>query len=1327
MTRSDDAGRLQRGRVRAVARVVVLGALCAAAVLAAGRVVEVRRFGWTDEAAAALVEQDVRADIAAAGLVLRDMALALDVPASLAAAAGNDADALRALFTGADRAVAEAGTEPVALTVYSAAGQPLAWSGRASELPADRLQAADERWFLAQGPLGLRLVHVRPVRATDGPRAVGAIAAERILADAEPDAADGSTDLVLATSRARLLVEPIATAVDGPNADGFVVDDPTGAPLFRASLPEGELAGARLAVRRLSRSLAWAVLVAALLLALGPVAELRRGAGMRESWAWTLLAAALIAAARGVARLAVAGTWAPDSVFSGASYASPLLGPLLASPADFLLTALAAGALLATVAGVRVPLGVVRAAARRRARLRGAGPDARFLATHLLAGALVVLVLLGHRLLVRDTVAHTALDLLHFSLHPWSAARLAVQVGLLAWHAAALAIGAGILRLAVVVGGRPARWRSLPRLAPALWLLPLLGAWAFSGESPVRALPTLVALTCAGAGAVVIRALAGRLRRGSQALQLVLPAAAIVVPALACYPVVFQAGRDAKARMVESRFAPQALDQRSTVQALLVSSLDEIDAFPGLASLTRNGAGPVEAGDRVDRAFQVWRSTGMAEYPLTSSVELYDRAGALVSRFALSLPDDLANQRWQEASCDWVLYEEVSPFFAEDRRVLHAGRAICEPGAAGPEPVGAVVVHAMLDYENLPFITSRSPYVELLRPADPLRGEGLSGRDVEYAFYGWSGTPLYSSADRAWNLVDAVFDRLVQSREPVWAVLPRGETRFEVYLASDRGGVHAVGYPVVSLPGHMMNLAEVVVLAIVTYLAVLTGLALAGASGGRTTSARALLRDVRASFYRKLLLAFVAASVVPVVALAVVTRNYMAGELRLAVEEEAVRTALAARRVVEDLVAPRAAAQSALVDDNLMVWVRRLIDQDVNIFADARLVATSERNLFASGLLPTRMPAEVYRALSLRNEMATVTTETIGRLEYMVAATPLRVQALPEATLVVPLTSRQQDIEEEIDTLDRRVLLAALLLIVASTGLGYSLAERIADPINRLTRATRRLARGELDARVALTSSDELRRLVEDFNVMARDLERQRRELERTNRLEAWAEMARQVAHEIKNPLTPIQLNAEHLRRLHADRGEPLGPVVQQCVQVILDQVGLLRRIASEFSSFASSPVVVPTAVETADLLRGVVEPYRVALHGRIAIDLELAPDLPPLSADRTLVTRALVNIVENALHAMPGTGTLRVQADRRDGAVHVRISDTGIGMDDAALARAFEPYFSTKTAGTGLGLPIARRNVELNGGTIAIASAPGVGTTLDITLPAAPVAVPAP
>src|SRR5262249_15138989 len=189
--------------------------------------------------------------------------------------------------------------------------------------------------------------------------------------------------------------------------------------------------------------------------------------------------------------------------------------------------------------------------------------------------------------------------------------------------------------------------------------------------------------------------------------------------------------------------------------------------------------------------------------------------------------------------------------------------------------------------------------------------------------------------------------------------------------------------------------------------------------------------------------------------------------------------------------------------------------------------------------------------------------------------------------------------------------------------LGYWMAERIADPVNRLTRATRRIARGDLDARIAATSSDELRRLVEDFNRMADDLKRQRRELERTQRLEAWAEMARQVAHDIKNPLTPIQLSAEHARRVNLDRGRPLSPVLDECVNPILAQVTWLRQISAEFPSFASSPTPRPEPPDVIALIDEVLEPYRTALTGRISIEVSRQPGLPKANIDRTLFARA--------------------------------------------------------------------------------------------------------
>src|SRR5207248_5305069 len=204
-----------------------------------------------------------------------------------------------------------------------------------------------------------------------------------------------------------------------------------------------------------------------------------------------------------------------------------------------------------------------------------------------------------------------------------------------------------------------------------------------------------------------------------------------------------------------------------------------------------------------------------------------------------------------------------------------------------------------------------------------------------------------------------------------------------------------------------------------------------------------------------------------------------------------------------------------------------------------------------------------YRAIVIDRLSSNVSVETVGGTAYTRAAAPVRIGESRAPILTVPLALREQEVERAIDALDRRVLLASMLFALLGAGIGYYMAERIGDPVSRLTRATRRIARGDFSARVAQTSTDELRRLVDDFNRMAADLQRQRAELERTHRLEAWAEMARQVAHEIKNPLTPIQLSSEHLVRVNKDRGEPLTPVLEECVSAIMSQVKLLRQISA--------------------------------------------------------------------------------------------------------------------------------------------------------------------
>jgi signal transduction histidine kinase len=1306
---------MRSGLTRTLARIALAGAACAILLLAVGVALDRALLGSEPAAARGRVERDVRELFTERSRTLKESAQRAAPVPLVSRALTDDVTARRELFAAANAALPTNAEDDAAVTVYDAKREPIAWAGRASALPFEKV-AGSETWFVLPAALGLRLVYVAPLFAQQV--RIGSVATETTLPNASPITAaiDSGGSFWLPTPLADVRLELFPGARTQALADVFEIRTPTGQPLLTASVSDEDLATARERWRTATYSVALIAIAITLFLLAAPLLDWQNRTSRPAPYFLSgATVAVAIVAGRILLRVASPADWSEGEIFSGAAYASPLLGSFLTSPFDFLANALALGGLVAILA-----FAVEEWRLRRWTRRRPAASHLlAFFLTQLLGGIGIAAVLFAHQGLLGDTISHATLDLLHFSLHPWNNARLALQVGLVLTHAAVAAFAVVVLRLAILPWLLPrSAWLIRPAMVTA-WVMPLVLWQGWRNPIDARQLALLVAAAVIVAIALSLTRLESRYRRGSQAFRLTLLTVGLIVPTFAFYPVVYQLAWDAKAQLVETRYAPQATNQRDTVHQQLLTALEQIDEFPEMGDLIT--APSVEGGaELTNRAFQVWQTTALAEYPVTSSVELYRGDGSLVSRFAFSLPEDLtATPRSEERSCGWELFEESAPFFAEDRRVLHAGRALCvdnDPSKAA----GSIIVHAMLDYGNLPFIQSQTPYVQLMRPQGG-SAEGLSGRDIEFAVYGWSRTPLYSSNEAAWPLTDEAFARAKPSRDPFWTRLRRDGANFDVYVVNDRYGIYAVGYPVVPPLGHLVNLAELTVLAAFAYLLLLAGSALFGWLGGRVTTAPKLLREVRASFYRKLFLAFVAAVILPVASLALVTRQYVAEEMRANVAQEAVRTAAAARRVVEDLVAPRATQQGVPIDDNLMVWISRLISQDVNIFVGTRLTATSERTLFASGLLPTRIPADVYEGLTLRNEAAIVTRENVGPIDYIVAGTPLTASArLDGATLTVPLTSRELQIEEQIDTFDRRVLLAALLFIIGGSWLGYRMAERIADPVNRLTRATRRIARGDLDARVAATSSDELRRLVEDFNSMAAELQRQRGALERTHRLEAWAEMARQVAHEIKNPLTPIQLNAEHLRRVHADRGEPLSPVLQECVATILQQVTLLRQIASEFSSFASSPTAKPASVDVGELLRGIIDPYVKGLSERMAFEVDIPAGLPPVHVDRTLVARALTNIIENAIHAMPGRGTLSVRVWVEPDGVHVRISDTGLGMDAEALSRAFEPYFSTKASGTGLGLPIAKRNVELSGGTISVASELKRGTTVEIVLPPA-------
>ncbi|HEX5478385.1 MAG TPA: HAMP domain-containing sensor histidine kinase [Dehalococcoidia bacterium] len=1297
-------------RIRTVSprRLTAVGVLVAIAVGAAGFGLELRRFGRDEAAAARHVQARVRATFSAMTASLQQVAgtLAASQVVRRGMAAGADDERARALFDQAGVVLDADDNAQRAVTIYDPSGTAKAWAGRPSEIPTDRI-TGPAALFVIPSPLGLRLVYVQPIVAgpSDTVR-LGSVAVEQALSPAPAASTITATDWVMPTAIAPVSLRTRVGTPGPPSAFGtFAIRGPDGGVLLEAAVTRADLAHARALWRRRVVAAMVGVLGLTLLLLAGPLLD-RRGAARRARAHVGLTAALTGTIAAGCVLLWGAGRFASVARWHPAG--------------DWLLAAIGALAITAVLAP---EVGWRRIGWRARRRPPGAAA-VPFVVTQIACGIGIALLLVGFERLLARAVLPGHVDLRHFSLHPWSGPRLSLLAAILLWQTAILWAGALLAMAGLTRWRLPRAWSRWHAAAIVCWLAPI-GIVAVVAVR--RALPVPAAAVLAGAAVCALAARFGPratawYRRTTVASRILALFVAFLVPALLLYPSARFFTERATRTLIETRYAVQALNHPEALLNALKRSLGEIDAVKVLPDMVTGGTDVSLSAPRTESAFLIWSQTALARARLTSAVELYDRSGALVSRFALNFPEytGAVEPPTSVAGCRWDVFGEAQPFGSEERRMLHAERNVCEDGA----PVGTIVVHVVLfDYRTLPFITSQSPYFEVFRAAGGgPPPEGSAAADVETVIYGWGLRPIYSSGRSAWPIGDALFARIYRSRQPFWTTLQKQGTRWHVYLSNDRGGIYAIGYAAPDVFQHLVRLAELTTLAGAAYVVVLlvmTGFA--RLARDRPRMGRALLREIRASFYRKLFLAFVLASIIPVLTLALVIRAYFAGLLFADVQAEAARTAAVAQRVIEesDALLRRGNTVLAPFGDDVLVWISQVIDQDVNVFDGPTLFATSERDLFSSGLLPKRTPDDVYRAIALEHLPSFVSEDSIGAFSYMLAAAPVRAGGR-DAILTVPLATRQQEIEREIDDLDRGIHLAALFFILLGAAIGLSMAERIADPVRRLTRATRDIARGDFDERIAVRSSDELRRLVDAFNSMAAELKAQRAQLERTHRIEAWAEMARQVAHEIKNPLTPIQLSAEHLQRVHADRGQPLGPVLEGCVDAILGQVQLLRQIAAEFSSFASAPTARPTRVDPVELVRGVVEPYRVGLEARIAIVNDVAGPLPAVFVDRTLVARALANLVENALHAMPGTGRLHLTATAAPDAIAIAVADTGAGMDAEALARAFEPYFSTKTTGTGLGLPIARRNIELTGGTIDVASAPGQGTTVTIRLPVA-------
>jgi nitrogen fixation/metabolism regulation signal transduction histidine kinase len=300
----------------------------------------------------------------------------------------------------------------------------------------------------------------------------------------------------------------------------------------------------------------------------------------------------------------------------------------------------------------------------------------------------------------------------------------------------------------------------------------------------------------------------------------------------------------------------------------------------------------------------------------------------------------------------------------------------------------------------------------------------------------------------------------------------------------------------------------------------------------------------------------------------------------------------------------------------------------------------------------------------------------------------------------------------------RTLLVIAAALWVAALAALMFLAARISRPVQQLTDGLRQVAAGDFGARVpaAAAGAGEIRAALDAFNDMAGQLQEARERLILVTRLSSWQAVARKMAHEVKNSLTPIRLTMEEIISRKTSAGDAF---LEQAAQIVAEEVNTLERRVRAFSEFAAEPPVLPTAVDVNALLEERIQFLRSA-HPEVFYELNLAPEHPRALADLDLIKGVLTNLLENAAEAASSGGTVRARTAVAGEKLNIEIHDSGPGLSDQAKASLFEPSISFKKGGMGLGLSIARRGALLCGGDLQALDGELGGAAFRVVLAAA-------
>jgi signal transduction histidine kinase len=394
---------------------------------------------------------------------------------------------------------------------------------------------------------------------------------------------------------------------------------------------------------------------------------------------------------------------------------------------------------------------------------------------------------------------------------------------------------------------------------------------------------------------------------------------------------------------------------------------------------------------------------------------------------------------------------------------------------------------------------------------------------------------------------------------------------------------------------------------------------------------------------------------------------------------------------------------------------------DMNLYdLDGRLLASSRSQVFQKDLISTRMDPEAYYELAIEQQPQHIHDEKIGNMSYHSAYVPFyndRKQKL--AYLNIPYFTRQKALQKEIYTIVMVMINIYVFLIILGTVVAVLVSNTITKPLRLIREKIGHVGLDKTNEKIDYDSHDEIGELVSEYNRMLDELEANAGKLAQSEREMAWREMAKQIAHEIKNPLTPMKLKVQYLKRAWDDQVDNFDERIRQFADSMISQINTLSQIASEFSNFAKMPRARNVKLNLRSAIENTVHLFENTEGVEVRMKNHNQEDVT-VYADPDQISRALSNLVKNAIQAIPSQrkGLIEIGLDSKDQKALVTVSDNGAGIPEQMNGKLFRPNFTTKSGGMGMGLAIVRKIIEDLGGSITFDTTPGEGTTFYIRLP---------